>query len=225
MLLGLMFFTTVTTANANICDEAYENEELEVAFEVCKDEADNGNIKAQYRTAYFYDVGLAAPFDDKKAAYYYELAAEEGMAEAQFELAFKYRYGNGVMQNYEKTVQLFRAAAEQGLAKAQSRLAEMYEAGELVEKDYSASLKWQTEAAEQGISYALFDMGKIYRDGKIATANAVKAHMYFNLAAAEGFVEAPEARAAIQEEMTHEQIIDAQRRAKKCLANKYKNCN
>ena len=75
-------------------------------------------------------------------------------------------------------------------------------------------------AAAQGEPAALYDLGVAYSTGSHgAPCDLVEAHKWFNLAALSGHEEAGWCRADISEEMTAREIAEAQRRARKWLAD------
>ena len=51
------------------------------------------------------------------------------------------------------------------------------------------------------------------------------AHMWYNLAAAQGNKNAVKYRDLVAHKMTQQQIAEAQKLARECLASKYKNCS
>ena len=74
-------------------------------------------------------------------------------------------------------------------------------------------------AASQGQVGACFDLGVAFSTGSNgADCDLIKAHKWFNLAAARGHEEAAYCRADISDEMTAREIAEAQRRARQWLA-------
>ena len=70
-------------------------------------------------------------------------------------------------------------------------------------------------AAEQGYADGQLMLGASYKFGEGVPQDYVQAHMWFNLAAANGNVVAIEARNRIAASMTPEQIAEAQKLARK----------
>ena len=62
-------------------------------------------------------------------------------------------------------------------------------------------------------------MGGVYQDGLGVPQDHVEAHMWFNLAAAQGNVVAVRNRDNVAEQMTREQLAEAQRRAREWFEN------
>jgi TPR repeat protein len=83
------------------------------------------NLGAAYARG---DSGL--PQDERQAAHYYKLAADEGHAGAQFVLGLTYAKGSGVLpQDDREAVRLFKLAADQGNDWAQYSLGLFYAEG------------------------------------------------------------------------------------------------
>jgi TPR repeat protein len=81
-----------------------------------------------------------------------------------------------------------------------------------------ALANWLAAAAD-GDTNACFDLGVAYSTGSNgAECDLVEAHKWFNLAAARGHHEAAHCRADISDEMTAREIAEAQRRARRWLA-------
>ena len=134
--------------------------------------------------------------------------------------------------DYATAMRLYRPLAEQGNAEAQNELGTLYEQGLGVPEDYAEAMKWYARAAEQGEAAAQNNLGATYESGKGVRAGEqvgenrfivttvccqplyVMAHMWFNLAAAQGDKWAAEARDAVAKKMTPDQIAEAQRMAR-----------
>lgn len=70
------------------------------------------------------------------------------------------------------------------------------------------------QAARQGDQTAQFRLGELYATGDTGTPDPVKAHMWYNIAAATGSVRAAEMRGIVAQLMTAEQIATAQELAR-----------
>ena len=151
--------------------------------------------------------------------------AEQGRADAQNNLGWMYERGVGVTQDYAEAVKWYRKAAEQGHAGAQFFLGEKYRLGDGVTEDYAEALKWYRKAAEQGDADAQNNLGWMYKRGEGVLQDTIAAHMWFNIAAANGNNAAVKNRDTLAKELTKADIIEAQKRAKRCVASGYKDCN
>lgn len=72
-------------------------------------------------------------------------------------------------------------------------------------------------AARSGAKDALFHLGLIYSTGRERAPDLIDAHKWFNLAAMQGNGAAREYRADIAQELTADEISEAQRRAREWL--------
>ena len=166
-----------------------------------------------------FDDGLAAynAGDYAAALNFWKPLAEEGVANAQFSLAGMYANGQGVPQDIAGAARWVRLAAEQGLANAQNNLGYMYAEGQGVPQDDTEAAKWYRKAAEQGHAYAQISLGSMYLYGNGVPQDNTLAHMWFSLAAVHS-IEAEQNRDMVAEDMTRNQIAEAQRMAREWMA-------
>jgi len=150
--------------------------------------------------------------------------AEQGNASAQYNLGLMYCKGEGVLQDWEEAAKLYRLAAEQGFAEAQTALGLMYYNGYGVLQDWEESARWYEKAAEQGYAVAQGNVGLMYRKGQGVLQDDMKAHMWWNIAASAGDKDAAKNRGLVEDEMTSEQIVEAQKMARECVTNNLKGC-
>ncbi len=155
--------------------------------------------------------------------------ALNGNAQAQFELGDAIGCGAyGLVKDSVEAARLFRLAAEKGHTKAQFYLGDIYKEGRGVVQDFAEAAKWYKLAAAQGHADAQVSLADMYKNGQGVIKNLVKAHMWYNLAEAnidDGFWRRKEGRRdELAEEMTQQQIAEAQKLARECLARKYKGC-
>ena len=120
---------------------------------------------------------------------------------------------------------LLRQAAEQGDAKAQNNLGVKYDLGEGVAEDDAEAFKWYRKAAEQGHAKAQSNLGLMYDNGDGVQQDYVYAHMWFNIAAANGNTKAAKNRDIAAGELSSSGVEEAQKRAKRCMASGYKDCD
>ena len=111
-----------------------------------------------------------------------------------------------------------RLAADQGHAGAQSSLGFSYSQGEGVPQDVVEAMRWYRLAADKGDAAAQSSLGSMYLNGEGVPQDYVEAHLWFNLAAAqpsELFHDSYRTmRDGVAEQMTPEQLAEAQRRAR-----------
>ncbi len=158
-----------------------------------------------------YDSG-----DFATALHEFQILAEQGDAGAQFNLGVMYSLGQGVPQDDAEAVKWYTLAAEQGHADAQYQLGTMYYFGHGVPQSDAEAIKWFAPLAEQGDIWPQFLLGEIYAAGRGVPKDVVMAHMWFNLLAARGeaFSAVSRMRDVLEQEMTPDQIAEAQRLAR-----------
>ena len=111
-----------------------------------------------------------------------------------------------------------RALAEQGDVDAQYNLGLMYDFGEGVPEDDEEAVRWYRLAADQGYANAQSTLGFMYLNGYGVPEDAVLAYMWYNLAAAQGNEDARGDKDILEEQMTREQIAEAQRLSREWIA-------
>lgn len=89
---------------------------------------------------------------------------------------------------------------------------------------FAAAVKWYTLAAEQGNAYAQYSLGYMFAVGYGAVENYILAHMWANIASANGNSDAQEMRNLIAAQMLQADVTTAQRMASECMASNYENC-
>ena len=106
--------------------------------------------------------------------------------------------------------------AEAGDKVAQHNLGLMYQSGQGVAQDFVAALKWFRLAAAQGFAPAQVDLGWMYANGQGTLQEYERAHMWFNIAAAAGNSDALNGRELVANQMTPQQVAQAQKMARDC---------
>jgi TPR repeat protein len=101
----------------------------------------------------------------------------------------------------------------------------LYAKGKGVPQDYTEAVRWYRLAAEQGNATAQNNLGGMYYGGNGVLANNVASHMWLNIAGANGSKQARKSLDKIEQEMTAQDISEAQRRAKICMASGYEDCD
>ena len=77
---------------------------------------------------------------------------------------------------------------------------------------------WYLKAAEQGYAMAQNNLGVLYVIGEGVPQDYVSAHLWFNLAAAQGHKKAQNGQEIVAKRMTPDQIAEAQRMAREWMA-------
>jgi TPR repeat protein len=95
-----------------------------------------------------------------------------------------------------------------------------------IDQNFMDQLKWCRLGAENYSALAQNALGTLYANGQGVPQDYVRAHMWFNLASAQDFLDiAKENRDKIANRMTEQQIAEAQAMAQKCVALHYKQCD
>jgi TPR repeat protein len=140
--------------------------------------------------------------------------AEKEDAEAQRNVGIMFQQGLGVPQSDVEAAYWYRRAADNGHARAQQNLALMYEEGVGVLQDYNEAANWYRRSAAGGNLNAKLNLGVMLERGVPGLpTNVVLAHMWYNLAAAQGSTEAAKFRDELALNMSREQVAEAQRLA------------
>ena len=116
-------------------------------------------------------------------------------------------------QDYALAQKWWLAAATSGNAEAQTNMGWLCTKGLGGKQDFETALKWIRAAAEQGYAPAQFNLGVMYRRGDGVAADRLESFKWFTLAARQGEQKAMDARDALAQEMTREQIIEGRLRA------------
>ena len=189
--------------------------------------AEQGIAPAQSYLGYMYVMGQGVPQSYSEAFKWFRNAAEQGDSMAQSQLGTAYVEGFGVNKDYEEAAKWFHKAAEQGNKEAQHSLGFMYtKEGYGVIRDYKEAVKWYRKAAEQGYADAQHNLAGMYYQGKGVTKDDILAYMWCTLASTSLTGEAREKaivnRDHLSQEMTPEQIDEAQRLAQEWKPNPFR---
>lgn len=187
--------------------------------------AKQGDAKAQFNLALMHANGQGAPKDYAEAARLYRLAADQGDANAQNNLGAMYANGQGLPQDYAEAARWYRLAADQGEASAQNNLGSLHESGHGVAQSYSEAASLYRQSASQGNAIAQNNLARLYIQGQGVPQDPVSAHMWANIAGANGAEAAPALRDSIAATLTPADLSEAQRRARECLASNYTRCD
>jgi TPR repeat protein len=93
----------------------------------------------------------------------------------------------------------------------------MYTSGDGVPQDYAEAVRWYRLAAEQGSAVAQSHLGFMYAVGDGVPKDLVYSYMWLDLSAAHGNARARSGQGVIMEQMSREQIAEAQRLSRKWI--------
>jgi uncharacterized protein len=201
---------------------AFERGDYQTALREWRPLAQKGVAGAQFGLGVMYADGDGVDPDYGIAASWLRKAADKNYAAAQFELGRLYVNGHGVAKDYATALSWFRKAAGQGYADGQYALGIMYENGQGVVRDYATAASWYRNAADLGNPNAQYALGILYSKGEGLTKDPVAAYMWFDLAATRGdklqppitAQDAANYRDQVAEEMSKQQIAEAEKRAR-----------
>ena len=185
--------------------------------------AERGDPDAQLQLGRAYIRGRGVPQDLGEGANWIRLAAEQGHADAQQALAVAYTRGVGLPMDLREAERWYRLAAEQGNPTHQVLLGEKYSQGDGVLRDGEEAARWFLRAAEQGDAYAQLLLGYQY-SGEGILNDHVLAHMWLNIASANGVELAGIFRDDLELSMTGEEVLRATELARACAASNYQAC-
>jgi uncharacterized protein len=188
----LVVMGTVGTALADPladADAAQTRGDFETSVPIYRSLAEKGNVSAQKRLGYLYEIGAGVERDWLKAAEWYGKAAEAGDESAGASLGFMGR--NWLRMNAAASpiiYELVEKAAKMGNAKAQFSLGMMnYRIGDLSFDETTGNLGealiWYRRAAEQGDVDSQVVLGLAYAKGIGVPQNYVEAHKWYDIAA------------------------------------------
>ena len=121
-----------------------------------------------------------------------------------------YDFANSAFMQVSSLEQM-RPLAEEGDMRAQFILGSLYDDGEGVPEDDAEAIRWYRLAAEQGAVTAQVLLGIKYWEGEGVPEDFVLAYMWLNLGAAQGHENGQELKDILEQQMTREQIAEAQR--------------
>jgi uncharacterized protein len=172
--------------------------------------AEQGNAKAQTTLGFAYQMGIGVQKNHVEAVKWFRMASEQGVAPAQYVLGVIFQDGIGVPKDEVEAVKWFRMAAEQGDAGAQHNVGVAYANGDGVQQDFTEAAKWYRLAAAQGDADAQARLAFAYQIGRGVPKDDVEAHKWFNRSADQGNEESARNRDSLANQMTAEQIAEAQ---------------
>jgi tetratricopeptide (TPR) repeat protein len=136
--------------------------------------------------AMLYQLGRGVPKDEKKAAEWYQQAADKGNATAMNNLGTMYENGRGVPKDEARAAKLYQEAASKGDADAMANLAWLCENGRGVERSDRRAAVLYAEAAEKGHARAMANLGALYETGRGVEQDEKKALEWYKKAAERG---------------------------------------
>lgn len=158
------------------------------AFNLGMERAKTGDAAAQTLVAEIYARGLGIKADQKQAAHWYGLAAEQGEIEAQFRYAAMLLQGIYVTKDAKKAETLMQKAAESGVAMAQFNYGQMLMMRNPGMTGIDNAWPWFEKAADAGLSDGEYAVSQVLANGTLKVKrDDVKAREYLLRAARKNY--------------------------------------
>jgi len=181
-----VYHPSLSLAQANNEDgsDAYLSPNALLYIKTLRQEAANGDSKAEAELGDIYFAGITLPVNLELAANWYLLAAQHGDPYAAYTLSFLYHNGWGVKQD-TALANHWRRQADQAHNKAvaQREIAERYATFDSRWYDVDEAIAWYKLAAEEGDVKSQLALGDIYRDGLQAPPDYFTALKWYGKAA------------------------------------------
>jgi uncharacterized protein len=206
---------------------AEKRDDKATAIPIYRSLAEKGDVGAQKRLGFFYEIGWGVERDWLEAAKWLSKALEAGDEAAAGRLGFigrNWRFMHAGSQPPPIVFELIEKAAKKGNDTAQFSLGAMnYPIGDLsfdeTKGNLHEALIWYRRAAEQGDIDSQIALALAYADGIGVPQDYIEAHKWYNLAASRvqyadmrnDFIERRDALARM---MTPAQIAKAQKLAR-----------
>lgn len=179
-----------------------------------REAADGGDPKAMFEIGNRYAEGRGVDADLKKAAEWYERAAELEFAPAEYRLGNLYEKGTGVSRNIAAAMDWYEKAAKQGNASAMHNLAVLYAmGGDGGDADNDRAARWFLEAAELGVTDSQYNLGILSAKGAGMPQSLEESYKWFALVAKTGDRDAATKRDEVAKALRPEQLEKAKQAA------------
>jgi hypothetical protein len=142
-------------------------------------QAEHGSVVQEMELGAAYLAGKDVPRDEKKAAYWYEKAANAGDPGAQQQIGYFYANGIGVDRDPERGARWFERAVAGGLTSAKVNLGVAYVWGLGVRKDPEFAVQLFREAVKKGSGTAACYLGVMYSFGMGVPKDVLEARNWF----------------------------------------------
>ncbi len=113
-LMLLLIAMSLNAGNFEKGQDAYDNEDYNMAATYWIPLAKSGNIEAQTNLAVMYEEGEGVAQDNAKALFWYQKAAKQGDIDSQLLLAMSYCHGDGVAKDLTTCAKWAKMAKDSG---------------------------------------------------------------------------------------------------------------
>lgn len=164
--------------------------DAEAAYEIMKEEAENGNAYAMYDMGRICRQGIFVEPDQETVQEWYQRSLEamlyvenrKARAYLEYRIGKMYQYGMGTEEDLLEAVQWFSKAAEQEHKYSLYSLGMLYLQGKGVEPDEIKAGELFRRSHQKGNPYASYELGKLYEAGIGVEQNRERAGNYFRVA-------------------------------------------
>lgn len=150
------------------------------------DAAKDGDALAQFEMGRRLTLGQGMDVDLKKAADWFQKAAEQQMPQAQYSLGNLYEKGHGVKRDFHIARMWYERAADNGNVKAMHNLAVIYAEGKLGKPDFKSASTWFVKAADHGLRDSQYNLAILYARGMGVKQDLVQSYKWFAIGAKNG---------------------------------------
>lgn len=169
--LGIIFLDDIRFGEqVQLKAEAYLKNNADAAYTLA-----NNYRKGRYGEEEFFH-------HEKRAAYWYQWAAEHGNINAMFDYAYLLHKGPLAERNIPLAMDYYQKCVELGSDMALNNLGTIYLEGAYVEQDTERAYEYFCKAAEQNNTLAMVNLGDIYRVGIGCEPDENKAFSFYQTA-------------------------------------------
>ena len=162
----------------------------EAAYELMKEEAENGNAYAMHDMGKIYEKGIFVETDTEEAGKWYRYALEsfqeleQGKEKAylEYRIGKMYQYGLGTDTDEAVAAKWFQMAVNKNHKYAEYSLGMFYLQGKGVEQDDETAFHLFQKSHQEGNPYASYELGKLYESGRGTEKSADLAEKSFRVA-------------------------------------------
>jgi TPR repeat protein len=206
---------------------AMDREHYATAFRAWKKLADQGAAEAQNNIGYLYEQGRGVKQSYARAIEWYKKAAEQDLAEAHHNLGMLAFLGYGMRKDYLIAKRHFTNAGDLDQADSEYMLGLIYHQGHGVKKNLARAKDYFLEAATHDSTKGQFMLAFMFQAGEGHPADKsepVKAFIWGNVAARNGYSDAEDILSFSRMQMTESVQSKALELVTTCLESKYERC-
>lgn len=191
--------------------EPDRNRSFKLARDQYKKGAEAGHLECQYSYYRLLAGGHGGEKDIREAIKWLRQSALSGLAISMSELGTRLKEGDGVEKDEAAALGWFLAGAERGSPPAMTNLGLCYANGVGVPMNSNVAGSWYSKASKRNYAPAQYLIAQLFEAGRGTEKNAVFAYVNYSKAASSGLTAAIEARDALKETLSQEQLAEAEK--------------